>query len=164
MERPSPFLFNGVNVYNADDIKTYDPAFFYGCAKTVRMIVDRKSIPESMYFYCVKNKEEMWKLSTSAYSKSKLLLMKDWVESNVPKMVIDSSHENVETPKPTYEVEPAPPLLELKDYEKMKDNDGNVFDIEVRGERHYKKCYLNWQMWQKPLIWSCYIKVFCKQK
>lgn len=33
------------------------------------------------------------------------------------------------------------PLLELEDHEKFRDQDGNVLGIEVRGERHHKKCF-----------------------
>ena len=40
-----------------------------------------------------------------------------------------------------YEVDPAPPILELEDNEKFIDDNGKVLNIEVRGERHYKKCY-----------------------
>jgi hypothetical protein len=35
----------------------------------------------------------------------------------------------------------APPILELENEEKFKDKDGNVIEIEVRGERKHNKCY-----------------------
>jgi hypothetical protein len=40
-----------------------------------------------------------------------------------------------------YDVEVAPDILELNDEEKFKDDDGNVIDVEVRGERNYDRCY-----------------------
>jgi hypothetical protein len=40
-----------------------------------------------------------------------------------------------------YEVDPAPPVLELDDHEKFIDSNGKVLNIEGRGERNFKKCY-----------------------
>jgi len=39
------------------------------------------------------------------------------------------------------EIENAPPLLHLDDSEKFHDADGNIIEIETRGERHRKKIY-----------------------
>lgn len=39
------------------------------------------------------------------------------------------------------EIENAPPLLYLEDSEKFHDADGNIIEIETRGERHRKKIY-----------------------
>ena len=41
------------------------------------------------------------------------------------------------------EIENAPPLLHLDDSEKFHDVDGNVIEIETRGERHEDKIYFN---------------------
>jgi len=41
------------------------------------------------------------------------------------------------------EIENAPPLLHLDDSEKFHDADGNVIEIETRGERHEDKIYFN---------------------
>jgi hypothetical protein len=41
------------------------------------------------------------------------------------------------------EIENAPPLLHLDDGEKFHDADGNVIEIETRGERHEDKIYFN---------------------
>jgi hypothetical protein len=48
--------------------------------------------------------------------------------------VVDEDNEDVE-------VENAPPLLELTDEEKFKDINGNIIDIETRGEKHRNKIY-----------------------
>lgn len=39
------------------------------------------------------------------------------------------------------EIENAPPILHLDDSEKFHDADGNIIEIETRGERHRKKIY-----------------------
>jgi hypothetical protein len=40
-----------------------------------------------------------------------------------------------------YKYEEAPTILVLDNEEKFKDKDGNIIEIEVRGERKYNKCY-----------------------
>ena len=40
-----------------------------------------------------------------------------------------------------YDIAPAPQILNLEDNEKFKDANGNILNIEVRGERNHKKCY-----------------------
>ena len=51
--------------------------------------------------------------------------------------------EIVEDGDGNQEVENAPPLLHLDDGEKFHDADGNVIEIETRGERHEDKIYFN---------------------
>lgn len=51
--------------------------------------------------------------------------------------------EVVEDGDGNQEVENAPPLLHLDDGEKFHDVDGNVIEIETRGERHEDKIYFN---------------------
>jgi hypothetical protein len=45
------------------------------------------------------------------------------------------------TTKPAKTYPPAPPLLNLEDSEKFVDADGKIYNIEVRGERHYDKIW-----------------------
>jgi hypothetical protein len=130
--KPLPFTFDGFEVYNADDLREYDPNFFYGCSRGIRKIIERKKIDVSDFKWGSKHKSG-WKGCSADYPKGKLLLKADWVHENVPKMAIN---EDVK-----YEYEEAPAILHLKEEEKFKDVNGNVLDIEVRGERDPKKCY-----------------------
>jgi hypothetical protein len=132
VKKPEAFNFFGVDVYNADELKEYDPYFFLGCSRGIRKIVDKKSIPNTEYYYGSASKSG-WKKCTSIYPKAKLLLKADWVHDNVPKMAMNKDV--------LYDVEPAPPILELEDHEKFKDEHGKVLEIEVRGERDPKNCY-----------------------
>jgi hypothetical protein len=132
VDKPASFDFFGVTVYNADELKDYDPNFFLGCSRGVRKIIDKKKIADSEYSYGSQSKSG-WKKCDSTYPKGKLLLKSDWVHENVPKMAITN---NVH-----YEVDPAPPVLELDDHEKFIDSNNKILDIEVRGERNSKKCY-----------------------
>jgi hypothetical protein len=122
------------NVYFADDIKKFDSVYFYGCAKTIRKIVDKKKIPDDMYFYVSKTKDG-WKKSVEMFKKSKLVIKTEWVEKNVPNMTTDHTIKN--------DIENAPDILELTEEESFKYTDGNVMNIEVRGERQYDKCYFS---------------------
>jgi hypothetical protein len=135
INRPQPFTFNGIEWYIADDVKAYDPAFFKGCAKTVRNILEIKKIADDQYLFASSLKNNAWKESNASNKKSKLLLKKIWVETYVPKMAEAGSSEA------KYDVEPAPDLLYLDDEEKFKDEDGQPLEIEVRGERHHEKIY-----------------------
>lgn len=45
----------------------------------------------------------------------------------------------------------APPILKLKDEEKFKDAEGNVLNIEVRGERYVDKCYFKMKNFKECL-------------
>lgn len=119
-------------VYFAEDIKKFNGAYFYGCAKTIRKIVDKKKIPDDMYFYVSKTKDE-FKKSDDTFKKSKLVIKAEWVEKNVPNMTTDHTIKN--------DIEYAPDILELTEEESFKDADGNIMDIEVRGKRHHDKCY-----------------------
>ncbi len=54
---------------------------------------------------------------------------------------LDEEEEEEEGEKEGREIENAPPLLHLDDSEKFHDADGNIIEIETRGERHRKKIY-----------------------
>jgi hypothetical protein len=49
--KPATFDFFGVTVYNADELKDYDPNFFFGCSRGVRKIIEKKNIPDTEYCY-----------------------------------------------------------------------------------------------------------------
>ena len=111
-----------------------------------------------------------WNPSTATCKKAQLLISKQWVDENYfkssltlekkKKVIIKKSTLQQPQPKPTlplqrevdasavYEeseeeegVENAPPILYLDDAEKFHDADGNVIEIETRGERHEDKIY-----------------------
>ena len=58
--------------------------------------------------------------------KAKILISEDWVHNNLPKITGDQT---------AYKYKPLPPLLELSDSEKFRDEQGNVHEVEVRGEK-----------------------------
>lgn len=159
---PTVIIIAGKKYYNADDLNKYDPAYFIGTNKYSRGILKKKNISQSEYIYAYE-KEGIWKISNESYSRAKLLLSESWTCSNVPKMIIKQKKSSEDTktrmtvsknitknePKDEtkddlieyYDIPPAPEILVLSNEEKFKNKDGNIIDIEVRGERNHKKCY-----------------------
>lgn len=123
---PTPFTFNDTEVYLAEDLKNYDPTFFIGCSKTVRNIIARKNIPTTDCFFGTKLKD-VWQVKPATYKLAKFMISKSWVDKFMTK-----SNEITEE---------VPYILELEDNEKFKDADGNIINIEVRGERNPDNCY-----------------------
>ena len=176
MMMPKAFHVNTKMYYYADELKTFCPKFFIGTSKTIRVIIERKKIPEYDYIYAIKGPE--WNIMDATSKKAKLLISKNWVDINFnadepkvvkPKVVkanktveivpvvvdvvnsddiipeiivVNSDDEDVDIVDVVDEIlEEAPPIFELNDEEKFKDVDGNVLEIETRGERHHNKIY-----------------------
>ena len=135
----SKIVLNNNSYYFVDDVKQICPVFFYGCAKTSRMIIDKRNIDVNNYIYATfAPKTNKWSVSDKSIKSAKLLLTCDWVEKNVPKWKNENG-TNTNTEK--FKVELAPPLLELKDEEKLKDENGNVVEIETRGVKTFDGIY-----------------------
>eukprot|EP00960_Hanusia_phi_P054102 762540-Hanusia_phi.AAC.2 len=161
VEKPQSFDFLGKGlVYNADELYTYDVLFFFGCSKGPRHILRTKKIPATDYFFGY-NTQSGWKECDKTYSRGKLLLKAEWVLRNVPKMIQPTTEqEETEAGSPAalrgpdpqddckdeevgsgYRYEEAPPIIKLSEEEMFRDDDGRVFDIEVRGDRTVNGCY-----------------------
>ena len=156
--------------YNNTDLFNYDKNFYYGCTSKPKTIVTKKKIHESEYFYANLKKGD-WNLTSSECKKSQLLISKEWVDkyyfkidekTNIlssilksPKLLLENNDENEsnndenESNNDENEsnndendiIEEAPKLLLLDDIEKFKDVDGNIIEIETRGERKEDKIY-----------------------
>lgn len=132
MSKPQNINIENELVYLADDLYKYDTSFFTGCSR-MRLIIEKKKLKDNEYFFAY-TKDNKWKKSTANYPKAKLYLKEIWVITNVPKMMDEIKLD-------LYKYEEAPPILELENEEKFKDKDGNIIEIEVRGDREYNKCY-----------------------
>lgn len=137
MEVPQSFTVEDRQYYNAKDLKTYDPVYFHGTSRAIRKIVEKKKIPEGQYLYANFSKRKGWtcaKNQNKPSSKASLLLLKKWVEIHIPKMTSKNIQEELD-------LKEAPGILVLDDEEKFHDNEGNVVDVETRGEREHDKVY-----------------------
>lgn len=123
---------NGIEYYEANFIKEQQPTYFYGCSSTIRKIIEKKQIPLENYLLATYNKKQGYTICNSDVKRAKLYLKKEWVNSNVPGF----GNHSIKL-----EIEPVPPLLLLEEDEKFKDEQGNVVEIEVRGERNWQKIW-----------------------
>lgn len=138
--------------YSANQLKDYNPEYFYGCTKSPKKIVDRKNIPNDQYVYASPNKAGYKIYPGVVPSKAVLYLSKYWAETyiitdkndipslpvaitKVKKTEIIGTSVAVDVSVVTDKTSKVPPLLHIEDECKFKDEDGNIIDIEVRGER-----------------------------
>ena len=131
---------NDVSYYNSKDLKDEKEniAFFYGCSTSVRKIIEKKCIPDNHYTYAIQTKNNPFIPSSKDSKRSTLLLSVEWCQNNVPscRKRRDTSNDEKEEG-----LQVAPPVLILNDEEKFKDVDGNILEVEVRGERHPDKIF-----------------------
>ena len=168
MRTPQPFAIDMSNklFFNMKDLFEYKPEFFYGCTVKKRLITKKKAIPETEYLYAnffARTKE--WNMSDESCKKAQLLITKSWVDKYyfrsedapavpvvAPAVVVvvaqapvqeeqkeDIKQEDSERKEDQEVIENAPPILELSDEEKFHDTDGNIIDIETRGEKEKDK-------------------------
>lgn len=129
---PNSVTIDDKEYYKADDIRTFQPAYFVGCNDSLLKIIKRRNIPVEAYIRrTYVKKTNTWNACSERATKATLLLEKNWVHANVPGFDNDVK----------LDIERAPPVLELNDNEKLRDIDGNIMDVEVRGIRDRKGCY-----------------------
>lgn len=127
---PESFSYNNTDVYLLDDLILFDRAFFYGCVSKPRLVIQKKNLPPDSYFIARKRVlkgQTHWIECDLTVKQGKILITKWWAHQNIPKFSGDTS---------VYKYKPLPALLELEESEKFKDDEGNVYEVEVRGERN----------------------------
>jgi len=126
-DTPQPFIFEGQRVYLLNDLITFDRPFFVGCIREPRKTVQKKNIPDHQYWFATYSKRtDTWSSAIPENKKAKVLISEEWTHNNLPKFT--GNQDN-------YKYKPPPPLLELEDHEKFTDQAGNVFEVEVRGDK-----------------------------
>jgi FtsZ-binding cell division protein ZapB len=143
-DKPKIITIGNKEYYVGSELMEYDKVFFTGCSRTIRKIIELKKIHQDNYAYGNNNvKKGGWRLSDNQANpppKANLLLSKDWVESNIPKMMNGLDEKEV---KEKYDCPEAPNIIELEDNEKFKDEEGNPLEIETRGERSVDGIYFS---------------------
>ena len=149
----SKILLNNNSYYFVEEVKQICPAFFYGCAKTSRMIIDKKKINNTDYIYATYAPKNLkWKLSEDSVKSAKILLTCKWVEQNIPNW---GTENGITTNNEKLDLEIAPQLLELKDEEQFKDENGNIVKIETRGIKTIDGIYFYGKDVEKILEFEC---------
>ncbi|AGC02433.1 hypothetical protein H012_gp015 [Acanthamoeba polyphaga moumouvirus] len=130
METIKPVKINKNYFYSSDELREKCPIFFKGYRSSWSLI-NAGIIGEDCYIFA-KYENGIWTKSTSQSKKfNKVFLLDSWVEKNIPEF-----NESIE-----YEIAQAPDILRLKNKEKFKDEEGNIIDIEVRGNKNDSDCY-----------------------
>lgn len=107
----------------------------------------RKKISSDNYTYATfAPKTNKWSLSNDKVKSAKLLLEKTWVENNIPSF----GNNDIKL-----DLEMVPPILELKDEEKFKDDKGNIIEIETRGTKTLDGIYFYGKDVEKILELKC---------
>ena len=158
-----PFKINSSEklYYNMKDLTILSPEFFYGCKTKPRNIIQKKNIPTTDYVYANLKKNE-WNLTNEECKKAQLLVTKEWIDkyffttvknAQVSKKDIDNNEENENLEQINDDIyknennienndcEIAPPEIYLDDEEKFKDVNGNIIEIETRGEKREDKIF-----------------------
>ena len=125
---------DNVEYYLGEELKELSPMLFKG-SRNIREFIKKKEIDEKYWIYVKKNDNIWVKSNGKSIRCDKIALTKSWCIENIP---------GVGEIEEKYEM--APQLIELKDKEKLTDSDGNIYDIEVRGERSHNNCYFKASM------------------
>jgi hypothetical protein len=131
MELPQPFTIDGTQYYNSKDLAVYNPVFYIGCKSKQRNIIEKKNIPTEEYIYA-NLKSGDWNISSAECKKAQLLLSASWVDTHFFRKERETN---------TDDVKEAPEILLLEEEEKFSDTEGNVMEIETRGERNRNKIF-----------------------
>ena len=124
---PDVITYNGHETYLADDLKTRFLNMFLGC-RTSRQVIEKRDIPKDQYFV-VKKKGALYEESTLNYMRAKILIKTEWVHIFVDQ---EANPETSIIPRN------APPILEIREEEKFIDDEGDVYEVEMRGEEKTK--------------------------
>jgi len=133
MENLQIVVVKGNEYYVGNELMETNETLFRGCQNS-RQIIKKANLTKKEYTYA-KQKDGKWKETDGLSLKfDKILISKKWVEKNVD---IPEEEEQEEE----QEEEELPEIIELKKNEKFQDDEGNIIEIEVRGEREVDKCY-----------------------
>ena len=162
-----PVQINNVSYFNITGALIKDnPRVFKGCSSSVRIVIRKKRLTNDQYVLATFNKK-LNKYSTytdadkNAPRICKLYITEEWcIQQNlfnlnenikIPKQPVDEKinikpvvvpKENIKKdnkPKKVYDI--VPETIDLEEHEKFRDNEGNVFDVEVVGKREVNCCY-----------------------
>jgi hypothetical protein len=91
----------------------------------------------------LKNKQlesSQYKVTKTEPINKKIVILENKVSNDdllIPTKIVESTN-NIND---LYDIPPAPEILYLLEDEMFKDSDGNIINIEVRGEREHNKCF-----------------------
>lgn len=143
---------HGNKYYETSELMKFNSKFFKGF-RNGRDLIRKKSIEHGFFVYAAWHDNE-WilknPLNNNNRKSDKVFLSEDWVNANFPK------EADI--------IESAPKIILLADNEKLRDDAGNIVNIEVRGERTMSKCYYRLHDIAKGFdIHNLYTKIITKK-
>ena len=149
MDSLGKVVIDSQNYYSADDIKS-KARVFAGSARNAREMVRQRKIPSDGYIYARKQPgATTYKKTDGSASQDRVYFTeaftKTIAELNPQVTQVQATTSTARVAKATSEVtieqEKAPDVIDLDDDEKFHDDEGNVLEIETRGERTYDGIY-----------------------
>lgn len=125
----------GTNKYVlTDDLLIKAPVYFKG-SRNSRELIKNKQIPTNQYIYA-KLIDGKWTITKGTSKIDKILLIEAFVKT-IPELNPNTGLKITDNQG----IEKAPNIIHLEDEEKFHDNEGNIIEIETRGEKQEDKIY-----------------------
>ena len=146
----TPVTLEGQQYYSAHDLKNVYKTYFLGTSRTTRLIITKKNISPNNYIFAIHTAKNGWVVSDESTKRAKVLLKKEFCEANILSPPSSPKRPNTPVKKPSSpiakpvrndDLQMAPPILHLDEEEMFKDEDGNILEIEVRGEKEEDKIF-----------------------
>ncbi len=134
------YTINKRNYYLADDLINLNINILHGC-KNGRRIIDEKSLTTNDYTFAKYINKKWISSNGSSYKYDKVFIRKKWLDNKLIQDGDDEDDEEELEEEIEDEILMAPGIITLKKSEKMKDNKGNILEIEIRGTREHDNCF-----------------------
>jgi len=158
MNQLKEYYFNDKPFYIAEEVREVSNllnGYFHGTSKGIRTIIAKKSIPPEHYTYGNKCRlTEQYNLSNASSRRSTLFLSVEWTNqyilNNMKTSAIHDIKSTIDTDEnamddapaiQTIQYENSPPIIHLDDNEKLKDEEGNIVEIETCGTKTVNGIY-----------------------
>jgi hypothetical protein len=125
--------YNKIDYISVDYVFNNAPIYSKTC-RGPRDLIRKKNINDFIY---LRQREGKWILSDGKSMKFDKIFIKKDIINNIPELNNDAQDKITDDSG----IQVAPHILDLEDNEMFKDVDGNLLNIEVRGERKSDKCF-----------------------
>jgi hypothetical protein len=130
---------DNVNYILSDYILSNAPIYSKGCRSTRDLIRQRKIEP-TKYIY-VRWFNNKWIKSDGKSMKYDKIIINEDIIKTIPEINPELNENNNQVINDNNGIEKAPDIINLNDDEKFKDDEGNILEIETRGERKVNNIY-----------------------
>ena len=128
--------YNNKDYIEGSYILNNAPNYSKGCRGT-RDLIKKKDIDTIKYIFA-RLKEDKWLVTDGKSVKYDKVFFKKTFIYSIPELKNDNNKKTITDDN---SIQKAPEIINLNDSEKFKDENGNIIDIETRGERSVDKIY-----------------------